>query len=76
MPFAMASQSGRKDLKTRAAAVAFLAGWAGLSFVATSQANTVMSWVPAYEVEHSVDALQAPLGEGRTVGQTLSRLAL
>jgi hypothetical protein len=35
-----------------------------------------MSWVPAYEVENSVDALHAPLDDGRTVGQALSRLAL
>jgi hypothetical protein len=76
MPFIMASQSGRRDLKTRGVAVTLLAGLAGLCFIAESRANTVMSWVPAYEVENSVDALHAPLDDGRTVGQALSRLAL
>jgi hypothetical protein len=63
-------------LKTRGVAVTLLAGLADLCFVAGSQANPVMSWVPAYEFGNSVDALQAPLGDGRTVGETLSRLAL
>lgn len=76
MPFIMVSQSGRRDLKTRGVAVTLLAGLAGLCFIAESLANTVISWVPAYEVENSVHALQAPLDDGRTLGQALSRLAL
>jgi hypothetical protein len=35
-----------------------------------------MSWVPAYGIKDSVDALQTDLGGGRTVARSLSRLAL
>jgi hypothetical protein len=39
-------------------------------------ANTAMAWVPAYGILDSVNALQTDLARGRTVAQSLSRLAL
>ena len=39
-------------------------------------ANTAMSWVPAYGIKDSINALQTDLGRGRTVAESLSRLAL
>jgi hypothetical protein len=41
-----------------------------------AQANCAMSWVPAYEIRGSADALQTGLGDGLTAGRALSRIAL
>jgi Glycosyl hydrolases family 18 len=55
----------------------FLTGMmAAWCFQGSAQANTVMSWVPAYGIKDSIEALRTDLGQGRTVAQSLSRLAL
>lgn len=41
-----------------------------------ARANSTMSWVPAYEVQESADSLLSNLGNGRTVAQTMDRIAL
>jgi sugar phosphate isomerase/epimerase len=45
-------------------------------FQDSAPANSVMSWVPAYGIKDSIEALQTDLGEGRTIAQSLNRLAL
>ena len=54
----------------------FFAGLAGAAWCFGSAfANAVMSWVPAYQIQESVDALQTGLG-GQAVAQTIGRIAL
>jgi Glycosyl hydrolases family 18 len=59
----------------RAIGAALHAALAATCFHFVAEANPVMSWVPAYETKGSADALRTNLGEGRTVAQTLSRIA-
>jgi len=55
----------------------FLAGLIGAWWChGAAYANSAMSWVPAYEIEDSVNALQTDLGGGRTVAHTINRIAL
>lgn len=44
--------------------------------VSSAHANSTMSWVPAYEVQACADSLLTSLGNGRTVAQTMDRIAL
>jgi hypothetical protein len=59
----------------RAIGAALHAALTATCFHFVAEANPVMSWVPAYETKGSADALRTNLGEGRTVAQTLSRIA-
>jgi hypothetical protein len=43
---------------------------------AAAVANPVMSWIPAYQIQESADALQKRLGGARTAAQTISGIAL
>jgi hypothetical protein len=78
----MTSRNGRRDLKIsalrsrRATAFTLLAGLLGACFHCPAQANSAMSWIPAYEVKDSADGLLTNLGGGRTATHTLSRIAL
>ncbi|MFZ0711120.1 MAG: glycosyl hydrolase family 18 protein [Terrimicrobiaceae bacterium] len=45
-------------------------------FQGSARANSVMSWIPAYGIKDSIEALQTDLGEGRTIAESLDRLAL
>ena len=50
-----------------------MAAW---GFQGSAPANSVMSWVPAYGIKDSIEALQTDVGGGRTIAQSLDRLAL